>query len=163
MRYKKQYTEQGVVIKKFSEWKEKNPSALYFDSLIELDLYKKCAALNIPLKRLLPEEHSIILQESFTIRAINNAKNRNFFTSKVRPITYTPDFVVELKGMTIYIEVKGFFEADARLRYKLFQHKIKDDLSTFIYLINDNKDVNFIVDALYKLMKNDDKPLIISL
>jgi hypothetical protein len=163
MRHKKQYTEQGVVIKSFKEWKMKNPSALYFDSLIELDLYKKCSALNIPLKRLLPEEHSIELQERFTIAAINNAKNRGFFNSVVRPITYTPDFVVEIKGMTIYIEIKGFFEADARLRYKLFQYKIKDDLDKFVYLVNDAKDVNFIVDALYKMLKDNDKPLIISL
>jgi predicted nuclease of restriction endonuclease-like RecB superfamily len=153
MRHKRQYDENGVLIKNFKVWRGKFPAALYFDSLIELDLYKRCKALKIPLMRLLPEEHSIELQEKFTISAISNAKNRKIFTSTVRPITYTPDFLITIHDKKFYIEVKGFFEADARLRYKLFQHHIKDDKRTEIYLINDAKDVAFIVDYFYNLMR----------
>jgi len=153
MRYKKQYDEKGVVIKNFKVWREKFPAALYFDSLIELDLYNKCKMLKIPLHRLIPEVDNIELQKKFTISAISNSKNRKIFTSTVRPITYTPDFLVEIQGVKYYIEVKGFFEADARLRYKLFQYYIKDDKNKFVYLINDAKDVTFIVDYFYNLLK----------
>lgn len=41
---------------------------------------------------------------------------------KVRPITYTPDFV----GVNWVIETKGFFTEDAKLKWKLFKRKVLD-------------------------------------
>jgi len=70
--------------------------------------------------------------------------------STVRPITYKPDFKIFCKGdYIVYLETKGFFREDARLRYKLFLNKLEHDpdyKKTSSYLIFDFSDLNCIID-----------------
>jgi hypothetical protein len=57
--------------------------------------------------------------------------------SKVRPITYTPDFV-DPNGKWI-IETKGYANESFPLRWKLFKRHLKDNNLTYVLFMPRNK------------------------
>ena len=136
----------GKKIKSLKAWKAANPRKLYFDSNFE----RKCflmlreAGFNFefhpPSRELVPKFQSWALSKGTGARKL--------FKSTVRPITYTTDFAVYCNdGTTIFLEAKGFFHPDARLRYKLFQGTLeKDEISLLVFDKNNGmKDMKFVI------------------
>ena len=71
----------------------------------------------------------------FQTLSLSKGATRKLIRATVRPISYTSDFVVYCNnGMKVYIEAKGFFHRDARLRYKLFQASLqKNEITLLAY------------------------------
>lgn len=130
-------------------WKQNNPRSLYFDSKYEWKCFMllKEAGFDFDFH---PESRTV--QEGFDSWALNKGKGaRKLFKSKVRPITYTTDFAIHCNdGTTIFVEAKGFFHKDARLRYKLFQASLKKgEISLLAYDHQNNmKDMKAIINIV---------------
>lgn len=122
----------GYLIKNLKSWKEQNPKKIYFDSKFEWRCYKAFeeAGFNFtfhpPTREILP---------GFQAWSLSKGKTRKIFRSTVRNITYTSDFAIYCNnGKTIFVEAKGFFHKDARMRYKIFQSTLtKDEMSIIVY------------------------------
>lgn len=94
-------------------------AGISFDSALELEYFKAQIQLHPDLGKCL----SFDIIPSFDV--IKDGKQ-----SKVRALTYTPDFVRGNGEATFYIEVKSPFTAkktDYILRKKLFLHNLKAD------------------------------------
>lgn len=51
-------------------------------------------------------------------------------STKVRGITYTPDFIVYINGITIYVETKGFKTDSYNIKVKLFRKWLNNQLGS---------------------------------
>lgn len=136
-------------------WKKKNPNGLIFDSLFERNLYVKLQAAKLDFD-FHPE--SIELLPRFKTFALSRGAKPGFIESTVRPITYTPDFLIRIKGLKIYVETKGYFEDGAKLRYKLTQAKLTK--GSYIFVAYNMKEANALLDllqgkAINKLIDNE--------
>jgi len=133
-------------IKKF---KEQNPTSLYFDSDFERKCYLLLKEANFNFKF---HPNPIILAEGFDSWALSKGKGpTKLFKSKVRPITYTTDFAIYTNtGMTIYIEAKGFFRPEARLRFKMAQAKmgVNEMILLVFHSSNNFQDMKAVVDLV---------------
>ena len=70
--------------------------------------------------------------------------------SKIRPITYTPDFV-DPKGKFI-IETKGYANESFPLRWKLFKKHLKDNNHHYVlFMPRNKKQVDEIVELIKQL------------
>jgi hypothetical protein len=129
----------GKEIKSLAVWKKLNPSSLYFDSNFERECYLLLEKnkLNFEFK---PEKRELI--PSFQVWALSNNKtgSSKLFKSTVRPLTYTMDFLIKCNnGINIFVESKGFFQEDARIRYKLFQTSLKtNEICVLVYNKSNN-------------------------
>lgn len=102
--------------------KYKNTKTTKFRSKFEALCYQKLVDANIEFEY---EPYAILLVEGFTTKAVSWERNRKVFkeiSTKVRPITYTPDFV----GKGWIIETKGMRTPDFNLKWKLLKHKFKN-------------------------------------
>jgi hypothetical protein len=139
----------GKVIKRFKTWVKNNPGVLYFDSEFERQCWLRLKKSGLKFER---NQESILLQDTFKTKALSKNKKgkKKVFISTVRPISYTPDFKIFCeRDYVVYLETKGFFREDARLRYKLFLNKLAHTPSykkTSSYLIFSLADLNFIID-----------------
>ncbi len=110
---------QGNTIKNFSIWRKKHLSDIFFDSEFERLCYLEIAKSGLDFE-FHPEKR--VLQESFKTTALSKSKIPKLFKSTVRPISYTCDYKIKTdQGIDVYVEAKGYFTQEARLRYKLFQ------------------------------------------
>jgi len=136
----------GVKIKNLSGWKKLNPRKVWFDSELERKCYMllKEAKFNFSFH---PETRQLV--GNFNTWALSKGKDaRKLFKSTVRPISYTSDFAIYCNdGTTVFVEAKGFFHPDARLRYKLFQQSLAhDELSLLAFdKTKDMKDMKAII------------------
>ena len=141
---------EGNEIKNFKIWYKNNPNRLYFDSKFEWKIYQlfKEEKLNFKFH---PETRTVV--EGFKSWALSKGKEIKLFRSTVRPITYTSDFAIYCNdGTTIFVEAKGFFHNDARLRYKLFQKTLdKKEISVLVF---DGKESLKEAKALIKIIKS---------
>lgn len=139
--------EKGKKITDIKKWKLENFNKLYFDSKFELECYKvlKKEKFKVDFH---PE--SLLLAPGFSTLALTRAKGKTkLFKSKVRPITYTPDFKIYCKdGVVIYIETKGFFRDGARIRFKLAQASMKENEHIFIIFDTPKEGVNKLKDLV---------------
>jgi hypothetical protein len=140
----------GNPIRNLSDFKAEHPNALIFDSKYEWRCYKLLEESGFNFK-FHPETRQVV--PGFTSWALSKGKSKKIFKSTVRPIHYTPDFAIYCNnGVTVFVEAKGFFHKDARLRYKLFQACLSPnemsiivfdkagkltDMQTLINVIND--------------------------
>jgi len=139
----------GARIKNLKAWKSKNPKKLYFDSEYErqcyllLDKAKFRFDFQPTARELVPKFETWALSKSRTKKEI--------FKSTVRPLTYTTDFAVYCNdGTTVFIEAKGFFHRDSRIRYKLFQHSLgPKEISLLAF---DNRDVMRDIKAIINII-----------
>lgn len=70
--------------------------------------------------------------------------------SKIRPITYTPDFV-DPNGKFI-IETKGYANESFPLRWKLFKKHLKDTQQQYVlFMPRNKKQVDEVVDLIKQL------------
>lgn len=71
------------------------------------------------------EIDKIILQQSFkpTTLFLKKNKKKEFIEDQttIRAITYTPDFLVKVNNIDLYIEVKGFKTDSYNIKVKLFR------------------------------------------
>ena len=103
-----------------SKYKAKSQSK--FRSKFEVTCAEKLLEAGIEFEY---EPHAITLTEGFTTKARSWERNRKTFkevSSKIRPITYTPDFV----GKGWIIETKGMRTPDFNLKWKLLKLKFKN-------------------------------------
>ena len=70
-----------------------------------------------------------------------------FKIPKILDITYTPDFKLEINGMTIYIEIKGFPNDVYPLKRKLFLRKINDENAMF-FEVHDMRGLALTIEKL---------------
>tara|TARA_R110000765_G_scaffold33103_4_gene76152 strand:+ start:966 stop:1493 length:528 start_codon:yes stop_codon:yes gene_type:complete len=141
----------GKAINKHAVWKKLNPGQIYFDSKFEWQCYKELKKAKFFFEKH-PERRELV--PAFNSLALSGGKSaRKLFPSKVRPLTYTTDFAVYCNnGTTIFIEAKGFFHPDARIRYKLFQASMKtNEISVLVMQKNGLQDMK----GLIKIINED--------
>jgi hypothetical protein len=93
-----------------------------FDSKLEAEIY---ALLKAHTKiKIVAVHQTFDLFEPFDWFDFKRQKK-----GKIRDISYTPDFIVELEGnpKRLAVEVKGFQRSDYMLRKKLFIYKYKEE------------------------------------
>jgi hypothetical protein len=121
-----------------------------FQSKLELACYKELEAFKISVE---------YEKTTFTIfaglvypQACYEGTQKKLYNkgSKVRPITYTPDFV-DPNGKWI-IETKGYANESFPLRWKLFKKHLKDNnLHYVLFLPRNKKQVVEVVDLIKQL------------
>ena len=146
----------GTIINNLKVWRLKNPRKLYFESQFELDAYRllKASGLNFEFH---PESRELLPKKQ--VWALSKSKIKKLFKSTTRTISYTPDFAVHCDdGKTIFIETKGFFHKDSRMRYKLFQHSLsKTEMSLLVFDTYNKKGQDRMTDlkVIIKIIKNE--------
>ena len=131
---------------KLSEWKAKNPGQLYFESGLERDCYIELNRSGIDFD-FQPDSRELL--EAFSTWSFS-LKTKKIYRAKVRNMSYTSDFLIHCPdGTRMYIEAKGFFHADSRIRYKLFQSSLKaGEITLLIKSVADLK-------SIINIIKND--------
>lgn len=114
--------------------KVKNATALTvngisFKSTIEARVYRKLLDNGIVPEY---EPDKVVLQKGFKPSHIWFADGK-LQSSKVRDITYTPDFKFEYNGFTVYLEVKGFITDRYPLKRKMFLASLESDFSDVVF------------------------------
>ena len=140
---------QGKKIKgKLADWIKKHPGELYFDSMIEWDVWDY-----ITTNKVNAEYHKeLLLFDSYdtseyvpgTTTKSGKKTASSLKKTKQRPIRYTPDYY--LPDYDVYIEVKGYADEVFKLRWKLFKLKGYEG-----YLVYNRKD---FIDVLKLLQKS---------
>ena len=141
--------------KKYSRSKVKNAkkstyNGLDFKSNLELHCYKKLKEAKIPVEY---EKHTFTIFPAMIYpQACYEGTSKKLYNkgSKIRPITYTPDFV-DPKGKFI-IETKGYANESFPLRWKLFKKYLKDNNHHHVlFLPRNKKQVDEVVELITQL------------
>lgn len=104
-----------------------------FASKLEHYLYNLLKSYNIEFKF----QYNITLQDRFI-----------FNGEKIRPITMIIDFYIPIDAIHYYVDTKGFFTQDAKIKYKMLKKILSEQIKGGI-LWDENKDVT-------KTMKMDE-------
>ena len=121
-----------------------------FQSQLELYCYKKLEELNIPVEY---EETTFTIFDSFVYS--QNCYEGTYLklskkASKIRAITYTPDFV-DPSGKWI-IETKGYSNESFPLRWKLFKnHLTQNNHHYSLFMPRNKKQVDEIIEIIKEL------------
>ena len=117
---------------------------IQFQSKLEVYAYTALSRARIKANY---EKDSYLLIEGFTASAEVWTMNKGVFrgrNSKVRPITYKPDFTCP-DGNWI-IEVKGRKFADFMMRWKLFlRYLYLNNLNPSVYMVSTQKEIDIVV------------------
>ena len=120
--------------KKIKNAKEVEFNNIIFKSKLEYTFYKKLLEEGLNPKY---EEYKFILMEGFkpTVPFYNRTKSGVFKkeTTKVRDITYTPDFVVFYNNILFIIEAKGIENDTFPLKKKLFRKYLESINTRCVY------------------------------
>ena len=119
-----------------------------FKSNLELYCYKLLKEAKISVKY---EENTFIIFDAMVYPlACYEGTTKKLYNkgSKIRPITYTPDFV-DPNGKFI-IETKGYANESFPLRWKLFKKHLKDNNHHYVLFMPRNKKQ---VDEVIELIK----------
>jgi len=121
-----------------------------FKSNLELHCYKKLEEAKIPVKY---EEITYTIFDALVYpQACYEGTNKKLYNkgSKIRPITYTPDFV-DPNGKFI-IETKGYANESFPLRWKLFKKHLKDNNKQYVlFMPRNKKQVDEVVELIKQL------------
>jgi hypothetical protein len=121
-----------------------------FKSNLELYCYKKLEEAEILAEY---EEHTFtIFPATVYPQACYEGTAKKLYNkgSKIRPITYTPDFV-DPDGKFI-IETKGYANESFPLRWKLFKKHLKDNDHRYVlFMPRNKKQVDEIVEIIKQL------------
>ena len=141
--------------RKYSRSKVKNAKkstykGINFQSQLELHCYKKLESDKIPVeyeKTTFTIFNSLIYPQACYEGTTKKLYNKG---NKIRPITYTPDFV-DPNGKWI-IETKGYANESFPLRWKLFKKHLKDNnLQYVLFLPRNKKQVDEVVELIKQL------------
>ena len=108
-----------------------------FQSKLELTCYKELETFNIPVEY---EKTTFTIFDGLVYpQACYEGTAKKLYNkgSKIRPITYTPDFV-DPNGKWI-IETKGYANESFPLRWKLFKKHLKDNNHQYVLFMPRNK------------------------
>lgn len=108
-----------------------------FKSLLEKHMYKHLYDAGIPVEY---EKHTFTVFDGMVYpQACYEGTRKKLYNkgSKIRPITYTPDFV-DPNGKWI-IETKGYANESFPLRWKLFKKHLKDKNLPYVLFMPRNK------------------------
>ena len=121
-----------------------------FKSNLELYCYKLLKEAKIPVKY---EEQTFIIFDAIVYpQACYEGTTKKLYNkgSKIRPITYTPDFV-DPNGKFI-IETKGYSNESFPLRWKLFKKHLKDNNHHYVlFMPRNKKQVDEVVELIKQL------------
>jgi hypothetical protein len=103
-----------------------------FDSKLEMYCYNQLNTHDIPFE--------------FQVKINLMPKFKDVNGKAIREMNLICDFILSLKERTLFVDTKGFFTADAKLKYKLLKYKIYLDgnLGEIIFLRNKKEVDNFI-------------------
>lgn len=111
----------------------KNATPLVYDSIkfrskLEVYCYKRLQESNIKTEY---ESKKFILQQGFELD-----------NEKIRPITYTPDFI----GDTFIIECKGMQTDSFKIKWKMFKYWLfTNKINYKLYMPRNQKDIEKII------------------
>lgn len=102
-------------------------NGIEFKSKLELSFYKTLLEAGFRPEY---EQHKFVLFDGFkpTIPFFNRSKRGKVFKqdmTKIRDITYTPDFTISYKGVLFIIEAKGIENDTFPLKKKLFRYLLE--------------------------------------
>ena len=121
-----------------------------FKSNLELHCYKKLKEAKISVKY---EEITFTIFDAIVYpQACYEGTSKKLYNkgSKIRPITYTPDFV-DPNGKFI-IETKGYANESFPLRWKLFKKHLKDNNHHYVlFMPRNKKQVDEVVELIKQL------------
>ena len=121
-----------------------------FQSNLELYCYKELVKAEVPVEY---EEHTFTIFDGLVYpQACYEGTSKKLYNkgSKIRPITYTPDFV-DPAGKFI-IETKGYANESFPLRWKLFKKHLKDTKQQYVlFMPRNKKQVDEVVDLIKQL------------
>jgi len=130
--------------------KKSTYKGLDFKSNLELYCYKQLEEAEILVEY---EEHTFtIFPATVYPQACYEGTSKKLYNkgSKIRPITYTPDFV-DPKGKFI-IETKGYANESFPLRWKLFKKHLKDNNHRYVlFMPRNKKQVDEVVELIKQL------------
>ena len=108
------------------------------------------------------EELTFILFQGFypTVPFYNRSKSRVFRLdkTKIRDITYTPDFTIECNGILFIIEAKGIENDTVPIKKKLFRKLLADINRKCVYFeVHTKRDLLEVINIIksYELHKNE--------
>jgi hypothetical protein len=135
----------GDKIKDFKRWRKKNPTAMYFDSIPEWEVWEHLAKVGIshtfhPASiELLPAITTTEFQHPRrTKKAVKEGRVKPVLKKVTqRKMEYTPDFYLD--DYDVYIEVKGYADEQFKMRWKLF--KAKGYEGYIVYSLNEFKEL----------------------
>jgi|TARA_R110000744_G_scaffold211555_1_gene330672 hypothetical protein len=117
--------------------KKASYNGIEFQSLLEKRMYQLLHEEEIPVEY---EEHSFTVFDALVYpQACYEGTPKKLYNkgSKVRSITYTPDFV-DPNGKWI-IETKGYANESFPLRWKLFKRHLKENNLAYVLFMPRNK------------------------
>ena len=121
-----------------------------FQSNLELYCYKELEKAKVPVEY---EEQTFTIFNALVYpQACYEGTSKKLYNkgSKIRPITYTPDFV-DPKGKWI-IETKGYANESFPLRWKLFKKHLKDNNHNYVlFMPRNKKQVDEVVELIKQL------------
>jgi hypothetical protein len=119
-----------------------------FQSKLEMHCYKKLKEEKIPIEY--EGTTFTIFPATIYPQACYEGTTKKLYNkgSKIRPITYTPDFI-DPNGKFI-IETKGYANESFPLRWKLFKKHLKDNNHHYVLFMPRNKKQ---VDEVIELIK----------
>ena len=130
--------------------KKQTYKGITFQSQLELHCYKGLEADKIPVEY---EKTTFTIFDPLVYpQACYEGTKKKLYNkgSKVRAITYTPDFV-DPDGKWI-IETKGYANESFPLRWKLFKKHLKDNnLQYVLFLPRNKKQVDEVIDLIKQL------------
>mgnify|MGYP000007928143 CR=1 FL=1 len=125
-------------------------NGIHFKSNLEVTFYKTLVSAGLVPKY---EEYKFILFEGFrpTVPFYNRSKSKVFRLdmSKVRDITYTPDFTIYYKDTLFIIEAKGKENDTYPIKKKLFRKVLESVKIPCVYFeVHTKKELLEVIDII---------------
>lgn len=113
-----------------------------FRSHLELYCYECLKSAKIPFGY---ETNTYILQEGFEYDSLERSGKVMRSKKKLRPITYTPDFI----GQNFIIETKGKRTKDFDIKWKLFKYYLyKNNIKMALYMPTNKKEIDLCLQQI---------------
>ena len=145
--------------KKIRNAKQSIYNNITFKSKLEESFYKTLTQAGFNVKY---EELTFILFQGFypTVPFYNRSKSKVFRLdkTKVRDITYTPDFTIEHNGILFIIEAKGIENDTFPLKKKLFRKLLENiDKKCVYFEVHTKRELLKVINIIksYELHKNE--------
>lgn len=122
-----------------------------FKSKLEVSIYKHLRDNNYDFDY---ELNKISLQETFKPSVLFlKRKGKDFQEDKsaIRAITYTPDFLVRVNNINLYLEAKGFKTDSYNIKVKLFRKWLEGKDSTVFAEVTSLKEVDKVLEYCKEL------------
>ena len=128
---------------------------IQFKSKLELHCYKKLKEVNIPFQYEKVKYEVVpgfeFTNDSYELFKVKGVRTYGLQRTKIRPITYTPDFVGYYPGTRklFIIETKGNPNDAFPLRWKLFKKHLQDGgLNADLYMPRNQKQTEVTVNLI---------------